>query len=216
MNGGMTMNRKVIITIDRQYGSGGRSIGEQLANDLGIPFYNKEITEMAAKQSGMSKEVFDKVDETAASSLLYSVVTGAYMFGNHVAPTLDLPINDKLFIAQTEVIKKLAKEGSCVIMGRCADYILRDDPSIINIFIHADLSIRLNRAIKEYQLASDKAEASLNKIDKNRANYYHYYSGEKWGNSFNYKLCLDSGILGIEGSVAVIKAFIKERNDRLE
>ncbi len=208
------MSKKVIITIDRQYGSGGRAIGEKLSKDLGIPFYNKEVTEMAAKQSGMSKEVFDKVDETAASSLLYSVVTGAYMFGNHVPPTLDLPINDKLFIAQTEVIKSLANEGSCVIVGRCADYILRDDESVVNIFIHADLPVRLERAIKEYQLPPEKAEAQLNKIDKTRANYYHYYSGEKWGNSFNYKLCIDSGMLGIEGSVAVIKAFIEQRNTK--
>lgn len=206
------MSKRVIITIDRQYGSGGRAIGEKLAKDLGIPFYDKKITEMAAKQSGMSKEVFERIDETAASSLLYSVVTGAYVFGNHVSPTLDLPINDKLFIAQTEVIKGIINEGACVIMGRCADYILRNNPDVVNIFIHADLPIRIERAIKEYGLQPERAEVQLGKIDKARANYYHYYSGEKWGNSINYKLCLDSSILGIEGSVAVIKAFIENRN----
>lgn len=212
MNGGIAMDKKVIITIDRQYGSGGRNIGKQLAKDLGIPFYDKEITQMAAAQSGMSKEIIEKTDETAASSLLYSVVTGAYMFGNHVAPTLDLPINDKVFIAQTEVIKTIASKGSCVIMGRCADYILRNHPEVVNVFIHADLSSRLNRAIHEYGLPSEKAEMQLSKIDKTRANYYHYYSGEKWGNSINYKLCIDSSVLGIEGSAQVIKAFIENRN----
>lgn len=212
MNGGMAMSKRVIITIDRQYGSGGRAIGEKLAKDLGIPFYNKEIPQMAAEKSGMSKEVFEKADETAASSLLYSVVTGAYMFGNHVSPALDLPINDKVFIAQTEIIKAIANEGSCVIVGRCADYILRNCPDMINVFIHADLSSRLERAVNEYGLSPEKAEMQISKIDKKRGNYYHYYSGEKWGNGINYKLCLDSSMLGIEGSVAVIKAFIENKS----
>lgn len=206
------MSKKVIITIDRQYGSGGRAIGEQLAKDLGIPLYDKEISQMAAEKNGMSKEVFEKADETAASSLLYSVVTGAYMFGNHVSPALDLPINDKVFIAQTEIIKTLAHKGSCVIVGRCADYILRNDPDMINVFIHAYLPSRIERAIKEYDLPPEKVEMQISKIDKKRGNYYHYYTGEKWGNAIHYKLCIDSSVLGIEGSVAVIKAFIENKD----
>lgn len=202
------MKKRIIITIDRQYGSGGRYIGEQLAKELGIPFYNEEITEMAAEQSGMSKDVFEKVDETAASSLLYSVVTGAYMFGNHVTTALDLPINDKLFIAQTDVIKKIAAEGSCVIVGRCADYILRDDKDLVSLFIYADKKVRMKRAVEKYGLAEDKVESIINKKDKKRGSYYNYYAGEKWGNSVNYNLCIDSGIVGTEGSKAVIKAFI--------
>ena len=208
------MNKRIIITIDRQYGSGGRDIGEQLAKELGIPFYNEQITEMAAKASGMSKDVFEKVDETAASSLLYSVVTGAYMFGNHMPTALDLPINDKLFIAQTDVIKKVASEGSCVIVGRCADYILREDKDLVSLFIYADKKVRMKRAVEKYGLAQEKVEASINKKDKKRGSYYNYYSGEKWGNSVNYNLCIDSGMLGIEGSSAVIKAFIDEYNKR--
>ncbi len=204
------MNKRIIITIDRQYGSGGRDIGEQLAKELGIPFYNEQITEMAAKESGMSKDVFDKVDETAASSLLYSVVTGAYMFGNHMPTALDLPINDKLFIAQTDVIKKIALEGSCVIVGRCADYILRDDKDLVSLFIYADKEVRMKRAVENYGLAQNKVESSINKKDKKRGSYYNYYSGEKWGNSVNYNLCIDSGMLGVAGSAAVIKTFIDE------
>lgn len=202
------MSKRVIITIGRQFGSGGREVGEKLAQALNIPFYNREILDMAAEKSGMSREVFEKVDETAASSLLYSVVTGGYMFGNHISPTLDLPINDKLFIIESDVIKEIAKQGSCVIVGRCADYILRNDPDLINIFIHADLDKRVDRAVNIYNIAKDKAEATINKTDKKRANFYHYYTGEKWGYGANYHLSIDSGKIGTEGCVDVIKAFL--------
>ncbi|MEE1071829.1 MAG: cytidylate kinase-like family protein, partial [Cellulosilyticum sp.] len=132
------MKQKLIITVGRQYGSGGRAIGKKLAEALGISFYNREIIELAAKRSGMSEEAFEKVDETAASSLLYSIATGSYMFGNYVSPQVDLPLNDKLFIMQSEIIKSIAAKESCVIVGRCADYILKDRTDVINIFIHAD------------------------------------------------------------------------------
>ena len=205
------MGQKIIITIGREYGSGGRMIGKLLAECLGISFYNKEIIEMAAKKSGMSEEAFEKVDETAASSLLYSIATGAYMFGNYISPQVDLPLNDKLFIIQSEIIKSIAKKESCVIVGRCADYILKDRDDIVNIFIHADKESRKARAINDYGISLNKADGYLNKIDKKRRTYYNYYTGEKWGNSKNYHLCLDSSLLGIEGTVHMIEAFIKER-----
>lgn len=205
------MKQKLIITIGRQYGSGGRMIGKLLAEKLGISFYNKEIIEMAAKKSGMSEEAFEKVDETAASSLLYSIATGAYMFGNYVSPQVDLPLNDKLFIIQSQIIKSVATKESCVIVGRCADYILKDREDVINIFIHADKDIRKKRAVKEYGISQNKADGYLNKIDKKRNTYYNYYTGEKWGNCLNYHLCLDSGILGIDGTVHMIEEFIKAR-----
>ena len=147
------MKQKIIITIGRQYGSGGRIIGKLLAEKLGISFYDKEIIEMAAKKSGMSQEAFEKVDETAASSLLYSIATSVSMFGNYVSPQVDLPLNDKLFIIQSEIIKSIAKKGSCVIVGRCADYILKDRSDIINLFIYADKESRKKRAINEYGLS---------------------------------------------------------------
>lgn len=210
------MSQKVIITIDREYGSGGRMIGKLLAERLGISFYNKEITEMAAKKSGMSEEAFEKVDETATSSLLYSVATGGYMFGNYVSPQVDLPLNDKLFITQSEIIKNIANQESCVIVGRCADYILKDRSDVINIFIHADKETRKERAINEYGIAADKVEGYLHKIDKKRRTYYNYYAGEKWGNSTNYHLCLNSSVLGIEGAIHIIESFIKEREVALK
>lgn len=206
------MEQKVIITIGREYGSGGRMIGKLLAERLGISFYNREIIEMAAKKSGMSEKAFESVDETAASSLLYSIATGSYMFGNYVSPQVELPLNDKLFIIQSEIIKSIANKESCVIVGRCADYILKDRKDVINIFIHADKEIRKERAIKEYGISANKVDSYLNKIDKKRGTYYNYYTGEKWGRSRNYHLCLDSGMLGIEGSVHMIESFIKERS----
>lgn len=210
------MNQKVIITIGREYGSGGRMIGKLLAEGLGISFYNKEIIELAAKKSGMSEEAFEKVDETAASSLLYSIATGAYMFGNYVSPQVELPLNDKLFIIQSEIIKSVANRESCVIVGRCADYILKDRKDVINIFIHADKEVRKKRAISEYGISQSKADGYLNKMDKKRKTYYNYYTGLKWGRSSNYHLCLDSGVLGIEGTVHMIEEFIKEREAVLD
>lgn len=203
------MEKRCIITIGRSYGSGGREIGEKIAKELNIPFYNREILQMAAKQSGMSEEVFEKIDETAASSLLYSVVSGAYMFGNHSAPMIDLPINDKLFILQSDIIKKIASEGSAVIVGRCADYILRDDPDCINIFIHADMKKRVERAVKVYGVENRKVEEYINKMDKKRSTFYRYYTGEKWGDASTYDLCIDSGIVGIDGAVELIEHLIR-------
>ena len=210
------MKQKVIITIGRQYGSGGRIIGKLLAEKLGISFYDKEIIEMAAKKSGMSQEAFEKVDETAASSLLYSIATSVSMFGNYVSPQVDLPLNDKLFIIQSEIIKSIAKKGSCVIVGRCADYILKDRSDIINLFIYADKESRKKRAINEYGISPNKVDSYLHKIDKKRSTYYNHYTGEKWGNYLNYHMCLDSSILGVEGTVHMIEEFIKEREVVLE
>ena len=210
------MKQKIIITIGRQYGSGGRIIGKLLAEKLGISFYDKEIIEMAAKKSGMSQEAFEKVDETAASSLLYSIATSVSMFGNYVSPQVDLPLNDKLFIIQSEIIKSIAKKGSCVIVGRCADYILKDRSDIINLFIYADKESRKKRAINEYGISPNKVDSYLHKTDKKRSTYYNHYTGEKWGNYLNYHMCLDSSILGVEGTVHMIEEFIKEREVVLE
>lgn len=202
------MAENLVITIGREYGSGGREIGRKLAEALGIKFYDKEIIDMAAKESGMSKEIFEKVDETAASSLLYSIVSGTYMIGNHMSPLLDLPINDKLFILESDIIKQVAAKESCVIVGRCADYILRDQSSCINIFIHAPLKTRIQHAINYYRLPGEKAEQKINKIDKKRATYYNYYTGNKWGQTQLYDLSVDSSLLGIEATAEFIKSFI--------
>lgn len=202
------MAENLVITIGREYGSGGREIGRKLAQALGIKFYDKEIIDMAAKESGMSKEVFEKVDETAVNSLLYSIVSGAYMMGSHISPILDLPINDKLFILESNIIKEIVAKESCVIVGRCADYILRDYKNCINIFIHAPLQTRIEHAITNYNLPKEKAEQKINKIDKKRATYYNYYTGNKWGQTQLYELSIDSSILGIDATAEFIRNFI--------
>ena len=200
---------KHIITVARQFGSGGRDIAQSLANELGIKFYDKELISEAAKESGMSPEVFENIDEKATNSLLYSLSMGLYNFGNGFSAVGDLPVNDKLYIIQHKMIKKLAEEGPCVILGRCADYVLRDYPNVINIFINADIEYRKERAIKYHNVDKRRAEQIVNKTDKNRANYYSFYSGQKWGQAQNYELCINSGKMSQEDAVSLIKTYVE-------
>lgn len=202
------MNGKYIITIGRQFGSGGREVGKALAESLGIPCYDKELISLAAKESGIDAEVFKNVDERATNSLLYSLSMGLYSFGNNFSATGDLPVNDRLYILQHQIIKKLAEEGPCVIVGRCADYVLKDRDDCINVFIHADVEYRKRRAIEIHGVAKNRAEQIVNKTDKVRANYYSFYSGQKWGVAQNYDLCLDSSKLSIDKCVKLIRAYI--------
>ena len=185
-----------IITIARQYGSGGHEIGEKLAKKLGIPFYDKELIAMAAKKSGYSEEVFEKVDERATNSLLYSLIMGNYTLGGHMAVPNDTPINDKLFLIQADIIKQAALEGPCVIVGRCGDYILRDFTNVFHVFIYADKLSRMDRAVKQYGIDPNKAADILAKKDKQRANYYNFYANRKWGAPENYDLIINSSTYG--------------------
>lgn len=196
---------KIIITIGRQYGSGGKEIGERLAKEFGIPFYDKELLTEAAKKSGICKEMFESHDEKPTNSFLYSLVVGSYASGT-------TPMNHKLFLAQFETIKEIAEKGSCVILGRCADYALEDYPETINVFIHADMQTRMERGIKEYGLDTDKAEDIITKTDKQRGSYYNFYSGKKWADASSYDLSINSGKLGIEHSVKLIKDFVELAN----
>ncbi len=199
--GSETMDN-IIITIGRQYGSGGRMIGQKLAKDLNIPCYDKELLTIAAKESGFSEEIFKTMDEKPTGSFLYSLVSGTY-------GTNHLPLNHKLFLAQFDAIRSIAEKGSCVIVGRCADYALEDYPvKCINVFIHADLQDRVTRAIEEYGISPDKAEETVQRTDKQRASYYNFYSDKKWGVVDHYDITLDSSKLGIDNTVEMIKHFI--------
>ena len=200
-----------IITISRQFGSGGRAIGELLANKLGISFYDKELISMAAKESGMSPEVFKSVDEKAANSLLYSLSMGMYNFGSGFSAMGDLPVNDKLYLLQHKIIKEIAEKESCVIVGRCADYVLKDNPNCVNIFIYADMEYRKQESVKRHGIDAARAEHIINKTDKSRANYYSFYSGRKWGAVENYDLCIDSSKLSEEKTVDLIVEYINMR-----
>ena len=202
---------KYIITIGRQFGSGGRAIGEALAKKLGIPFYDKELISMAAKESGVDPEIFENVDEKAANSLLYSLSMGLYSFGSGFSAMGDLPVNDKLYLLQHKIIKDIASRESCVIVGRCADYVLRDNPDCVNVFIYADMEFRKEEAVKKHGIDAARAEHIINKTDKSRANYYSFYSGQKWGMAENYDLCINSGKLSEDKIVDLIITYINIR-----
>ncbi len=188
------MEKIRIITIGREYASGGRTVGKLISEKLGIPFYNKEILHMAAEKLNMSADDVKNADETAANSLLYSI-----SLMNNLSSASSLPLNDRIYIEEREVIKSLAEQGPCVIVGRCADSILkeiRDD--VLNVFIYADSEARAKRAINEYNESPDSVYASLRKHDKKRSTYYNLNTGQKWGAKDNYDLCLNSSKLGIE------------------
>lgn len=202
---------KYIITIGRQFGSGGRSIGQKIAEKLNIHFYDKELISIAAKESGTDPEIFKDVDEKAANSLLYSLSTGMYGFGSGFSAMGDLPVNDKLYLLQHKIIKEIAEKESCVIVGRCADYVLRENPNCVNIFIYADMAFRKEQSVKKHGIDEARAEHIINKTDKSRANYYSFYSGQKWGMAENYDLCINSSKLSEDKIVDLIIDYIKSR-----
>ena len=203
------MANDTIITISRQYGSGGRFIGRKLAEALDIPFYDKELITMSAEESGMSKEIFEKADEKAANSLLYTLSMNAYLL-HGMAGVPDLPLNDKVFLVQSEVIRKLAAKGPCVIVGRCADYVLQENPNCVNVYIYSDMEDRVSRATTYYNLSADRAQEQIQKTDKKRAAYYNFYTNLKWGRAENYDLSLNSAKIGVDGCVEVISSFIAQ------
>lgn len=198
---------KIVFTVGRQFGSGGRRIGKLLADRLGIPYYDKELLTLAAQDSGLSEALFHNADEKPTSSLLYSLVMGNYPVGTGTMGFNEMPLNDQLFLIQSKTIRKLADKGSCVLIGRCADYVLRDNPNVVSIFVHAPLDARVKRAVTVYEVPADKAEDVCLKTDKTRANFYNYYADKKWGMCRTYDLSLDSAKLGIEGCVDQIIAF---------
>lgn len=208
------MDSRTVITIGREFGSGGHEIGVKLAEKLGIKCYDKELLEEAAKDSGMSKELFQSHDEKPTNSFLYSLVMDTYSIGYSNAYN-EMPINHKIFLAQFDAIKKLAEKESCVIVGRCADYALEDDPFAVSVFIGASLDKRVERIKKLYDLSDEKAADLIQKTDRKRMNYYNYYSSKKWGEAKSYDLCLNSGEIGVQGAIDLIIQFVelKQKHD---
>lgn len=192
----------LVITIGRQYGSGGRDIGKALANALGIPCYDKELLAEVAKESGFSESVLENYDEKSVNSFYY-FQTGMYS-------TTQLPLHHQLFIAQLNTIKDIAQRESCVFVGRCADYVLSDHNNCVNVFIHSDEGTRMKRAVEEYGVSRKDAKKTIQKIDKQREAYYNFYSTNKWGELANYHLCIDSKI-GIDNTVKLIQDYISMR-----
>lgn len=199
-----------IITLGRQYGSGGREIGQKIADYYGIPFYDNELITRAAKESGFAEETFAKAEDKATNSLLYSLAMGINVYGNQDFGFTGLSLDDRIFLAQSDVIRKVADEGPCVIVGRCADYVLKERENIVNLFVKASMSFRLERVVKEYGEEEKKAADIILKNDKRRANYYSYHVGEKWTDLSNYDLVIRSDFAGIEQSVKCICGYLGE------
>ncbi len=197
------MANKTVITLGRQFGSGGRAIGRLVAEKLGIPFYDKELIKHIAQESGLSHEILDDYDEKPTNSFLYSLSLGAYTYGNTITGIPQMPLSDKIFIIQSDVIKNLAAQGPCVIVGRCAESVLKDAESCLSVFIHADFDARVQR-VSEYEgISNNDAAERIRKTDKKRASYHNYYSELKWGAATSYDLCIDSKI-GIENAAKLI------------
>ena len=207
------MANNTIITIARQYGSGGHDIGKKLAEELKIPFYDKELLERAAKDSGFCQEIFENYDEKPTNSFLYSLVMDTYSMGYSTAAFAEMPLNHKIFLAQFNAIKDIAKEGPCVIVGRCADYALADFPNVVNVYLYADMQSRIARIARRHDVTDAKAKDLIQKTDKSRASYYNYYTNKKWGEATGYDLCLNTASLGIDGTIHMIREFAayKER-----
>lgn len=207
----------LIITIGRQFGSGGRDVGEKVAKHFGIPFYDKELVEMAAQKSNLSHEALREVDEHATNSFLYSLASGNYSLRGINAPIYyEMPINDKLFIAQAEVIKEIAKQGSCVIVGRCADYVLEDEENVnlLNVFIHGGVDYRSKRVMEALGLSQAKARDKVLKTDKQRRTYYDYYTSRDWGVMSNYDMCVNAEKFGIDGTAELVISCAKTLMDK--
>ncbi len=206
-----------IITIGRQFGSGGREIGRKLAAYYGINCYDSELITKVTKESGFCQEIVEQEDERPTNSFLYNLVMDTYSFGYGASSFTEMPISQKVFLAQYETIKKIAsEEKSCIFIGRCADAALSDFPNVINLFIHASEDFRVQRAksyadfTEEDRNSNKKLRELVLKKDKQRQSYYNYYSMKKWGRADTYNITIDSGLLGIDGTVELIKQLVDD------
>jgi len=204
------MNEKFVINIGRQLGSGGRAIGEKLAAEFEIGFYDKELIQIASKESGLGKEFFEKADEKESHSFFGGLLglrtnVNSEIYGNNYL------CNETFFKIQSDVIRELAEKESCVFVGRCADYILRENPRCVNVFITANTDDRIKRIAQSHELSLEKAQALIEKMDKKRAEYYNFYSNKVWGAAESYHLCINSSVLGIDETVAFIRCFIEQK-----
>ena len=201
----------LIISIGRQFGSGGREIGQKLAEMLGIKFLDKEIIKLASKDSGIREEMFESADEKPVNSFLYSIVTHGFpTYASHLNVN-NMLTNDKIFNIQAETIKKIADEMPAVIIGRCADDILRDNEKLIKIFIYENIEARAKRVSEKYTVSEKEAYEMIRRMDKSRSSYYEFFANKKWGDVNNYDLCIDSSI-GIDKAVELIKNFVEMKN----
>ena len=201
--------KNYIVTIAREYGSGGRECGKKLAGLTGYKFYDKDLITLAAQKSGMSTDALNSVDEKAASSLLYTLALGSSIYNSGMG-SVNLPINDKLFVVQSQIIKDIANSGEgAIIVGRCADYVLSERDNVVKIYITSDFDTRVNTVMKRHDLTQSQARDLIIKTDKRRSNYYSYYTGEKWGKADKYDVVVSTARIGIDGAAGLIADYIK-------
>ncbi len=199
------MTDNLVITISRQYGTGGREIGYKLAKQLGITFLDRELITRAAKKSGFSEELFDQLDKRATNSFLYSLT----MFGSTGLNGMSL--TDQLYLAQAKVVREAAEDGPCVIVGRCGDHVLRECTNKFDFFIHGTIEDRVRRIQShgDYEISGKTPQSALEKMDKQRSTYYNYYTGKVWGKCDHYDLCVNAGRLGVDKSVDLLLQYVE-------
>ncbi|MDR1731923.1 MAG: cytidylate kinase-like family protein [Synergistaceae bacterium] len=198
----------LVITISREFGSGGRLIGERLAEKLGFTFYDSRLISLAAGKSGLDPQVFENAEEEARSKFLFNLSIGGYV-STSMFSQVSVPISDQIFFAQSKVIEEIAEQGNCVIIGRCANYILRERPRLFRVFLYGDVKDRCRRIVEDYGMAEDKVEAQIAQVDKGRKNYYEHYTNEVWGDLKSYDLSLNTSFTGIDVAVKVISAAVQ-------
>lgn len=198
------MEKNIIITIGRQFGSGGKSVADALGRKLGIPVYDSELITKAAQDSGFSAELFVERDEKRRFFSLSKIFTNTY------SDTEDYMSDNGLFKMQSDTIRRIAEQGSAIIVGRCSDYILRDMDNVLDVFLTSPVEVRAERVAERLGISKEKAEEVIEKKDSGRAEYYNYYTFGNWGHATTYDICLDSSLLGIEGTADFIIDFARK------
>ena len=193
----------LIITISREFGSGGKFIGEQVAKKLGIPFYDKILLQLAAERSGLSSEFLEKNEEQVAGSFLFNLSTAAHAASNFFYQ-YNVSMSDKAFFAQASVIRELSEKESSVIVGRCAEHVLRAHKKCLKVFLYAPLDWRIGEVARDYNMSESDAKDRILRVDKGRSNYYRHYTGEVWGDVKNHDLCINTAVSGLEGAVDTV------------
>lgn len=199
----------LIITISREFGSGGREVGAKLAQQLGIPFFDKEIIQLTAEKTGLSEEFLSNAEKNT-NSFLFSIINAPYSDFKYPYQ-YDAPVTDKAFFSQANVIRELAAKGSCVIVGRCADYLLKDEEKLLRVFISAETEERRQRIINNYGIDEKESVTKLRKADKAREKYVRHYTGEGWGSIKNHDLVINTSFTGIDGAVEIIKTALRAK-----
>ena len=206
----------IIITIARHFGSGGKTIGHMLAEDMGIRCYEKEIIKMASEDSGISEGLFNQADEKLKRTPLFFGKSKGEYTGKLISPDSDEFVSDhNLFNYQAKIIREIAERESCVIIGRAADYVLKGNPGVVSVFVHASREYCIRQAIERRAFTGKDVEKFIEKTDKYRSDFYRYYTGQEWSNARNYDLCLNSERLGFEGTMEAIEAYIRVRFGKL-